>query len=316
MEFLRQMQSHDDSRTEALRALGGILFGTGALVLLLRRSSFEDPWADGVLLIAWLVPALLLYGGGICAARAAEPRIWHAVWVVFGILFVYGTLIQFLTVIDADADAPLNTVWTLCVVAAIAATAAVFARVSFGWLVAGLALAGAWLSLWDEILESGVADDIGTFRGLCMVAALGLVAGAWAVESRGRERSEASELVTAAGLVFLLGAGLVSLVGAFGSLFVPFQAEAGGGGIAQPSLFWDLALLVGSVALVAVGSAARLRGTIYVGAAGILTFVVLVGGDLDDESPAGKVLGWPVILLVLALLAIASSVAQARKASG
>jgi len=316
VEFLRQIQSQDDSRTEALRALGGLLLGTGALVLLLRKSSFEDPWGDGLLLIAWLIPALILYGGGILAARAGEPKAWHSVWVVFGILFVYGTLIQFLTVIDGDADAPLNTVWTLCVVAAVAAGAAVFARVGFGWLLAGLALAGAWLSLWEEILENGVADDIGTFRGLCMIAALGLVAGAWMIERRGRDRSEAAELVTAGGLAFLLGAGLVSLVGAFGSLLVPFPTETTGSGIAQPSLFWDLVLLGGSIALIAAGSYARLRGPVYVGAAGILTFVLLVGGDLDDDSPAGSIVGWPLILLALALLAVAGSVAQARKASG
>jgi len=314
VEFLRQIQSHDDARTEALRALGGLLFGTGVLVLLLRKTSFVDPWGEGVLLVTWLISALILYGGGILAARAAEPRAWHSVWVVFGILFVYGTLMEFLSVIDANPDAPLNTVWTLCVVAAVAAGAAVFARVRFGWLLAGLALVGAWLSLWDEILESGVADDIGTFRGLCMIAAIGLVAGAWMIERRGRERAEAAELVTAAGLIFLLGAGLVSLAGAAGSLFSPFAAAPSG--IAEPSLFWDLVLLVGSIALVAVGSFARLRGTVYVGAAGILTFVFLVGFDLDDDSPAGKVVGWPLILLVLALLAIAGSVAQARKASG
>jgi len=315
VEALRTIQSRDDARSEGLRGLGGLLFGVGVLVLLLRRTSFEDPWGDGALLIAWLVPALILYGGGILAARAAEPKVWHSVWVVFGILFVYGTLIQFLTVIDGDPDAPLNTVWTLCIVAGVAAGAAVFARVSFGWLLAGVALAGAWLALWDEILENGVADDIGTFRGLCMIAVLGLVAGAWMVQNRGRERGEAAELITAAGLVFLLGAGLVSLAGAFGSLFAPV-APAGAPGIAEPSLFWDLVLLGGSIALIAVGSFARLRGTIYVGAAGILTFVALVGGDLDDDSPAGKVVGWPLILLVLALLAIVASLAQARKASG
>ena len=316
MNFLKQIQANDDTRAESLRALGGLLFGVGVLVLLIRRTSFENPWGDFPLFLAWLVPALILYGGGIIAARAAEPRLWHSVWVVFGILFVYGTLIQFLTLIDSNPDSPLNTVWTLCFVAAVAAAAALFARVQFGWLVAGVALAIAWLALWDEFLENGVGDDVGTFRGLCMIAAVALVAGAWMLERRGRERAEATELVTAAGLIFLLGAGLVSLVAAVGAFFAPFGAAPAGAGVAEASLFWDLVLLVGSIVLIAAGGFARARGPVYVGAIGLLTFVALVGGDLDDDSPAGKIIGWPLILLVLALLAMAASVAQSRRASG
>lgn len=318
MEYLRDIQSRDDARTEALRALGGLLFGIGALVLLIRRSSLDGPWDDFPLLVAWLIPALVLYGGGIMAARAAEPRFWHSVWVVFGIAFVYGTLLQFLSLIEGDTDAPLNTTWTLCVVAAVAAVAAIFARVRFGWLVAGIALAIAWLSLWDEILENGVGDDAGTLRGLCMIAALGLVAGAWLLERRGRESVEAAELITAAGIIFVVGAGFVSLAGGFSGLFVPAgvpstPTEASG---AEPSLFWDLVLLAGSLLLIAVGSFVSSRGPIYVGAIGILTFVTLVGADLDDDSPAGKVIGWPLILLVGALLAIAASVLAARRSAG
>jgi len=316
MEFFRQVQAADDARSEALRALGGLLFGTAVLVLLIRRTSFENPWDDFPLLVAWLVPALVLYGGGIAAARASAPRMWHAVWVVFGILFVYGTLIQFLTLIEGDPDAPLNTVWTLLVVAAVAAIAALVAKVRFGWLVAGIALAIAWLALWDEILENGVTDDIGTFRGLCMVAAVVLVAGAWLVERRGRERSESAELVTAGGLIFLLGAGLVSLVGVFGGVFFPVDVSSTETGGAEPSLLWDVVLLGGSIALIAAGSFAGSRGSIYVGAVGILTFVVLVGSDLDDDSPAGKIVGWPLVLLVVSLVAIAASILAARDQVG
>ncbi|MEJ7875431.1 MAG: hypothetical protein WKF62_02135, partial [Solirubrobacterales bacterium] len=290
MGYLTRLQANDDGRSEALRALGALLFGIGALVLLIRRGTLDNPWDDLPLLVAWLIPAVVLYGGGIAAARAAEPKGWHSVWVVFGILFVYGALLQFLAVIDADPDAPLNTAWTLCVVAAVAVVAAIVARVRFGWLVAGVALAIAWLSLWDEILENGVGDDAGTFRGLCMIAALLLVAGAWLLEKRRDDGEEAVELVTAAGLIFLLGAGVVSVTGVLGSIFAAGIPATGG---AEPSLLWDVVLLGGSLALIGAGSIVRSRGPIYVGAIGILLFVALVGGDLDDDSPAGKVIGWP-----------------------
>lgn len=319
MEVFERIQARDDWKTEGLRALGGLLFGIGALVLLIRRTSFESPWGDFPLFVAWLLPAVILYGGGIAAARAAAPRAWHSVWVVFGILFVYGAVLQFLALIDGNPSAPLNTVWTLCVVAAVAALAAIFARVRFGWLVAGVALAIAWLSLWDEILENGVGDDAGTFRGLCMVAALLLVAGAWMLENRRGDGEEAVELVTAAGLVFVLGAGIVSLAGVLGSVFTPAISQAGvpaGTGGLGPSLFWDLVLLGGSLALVAAGHLINARGPLYVGAIGILIFVVLVGGDLDADSPSGKIIGWPLILLVAAVAAVVASALAGRRAAG
>jgi hypothetical protein len=310
MEFLKQLQAQDDERTEALRALGGLLLGIGGLVLILRKSVLPEGWEDFPLFVVWLIPALVLYGGGIIAARATEPRLWHSVWVVFGLLFVYGSLLQFLALIDGDTGAPLNTVWTLCVVAAFAAAAAIFARVRFGWLVAGIALAIAWLSLWNEILENGIGDDAGTFRGLCMIATLLLVAMAWMIESRGRDRSEAAEIVTAAGLIFVVGAGLIGLSD-ISTLLVPTDVSPTSGGV-SPSLFWDLVLLGGSVLLIGAGAFVGARGPVYVGAAGILTFVLLVGIDLDDDSPEGKLIGWPLILLLAAALAIAGSLMAAR----
>jgi hypothetical protein len=320
VEFLKQLQAEDDSRTEALRALGGLLLGIGGLVLLMRKSTLPGGWEDFPRFLAWIIPALILYGGGLMAARAAEPRAWHSVWVVFGILFIYGALLQFLSLIDGQPDAPLNTVWTLCVVAAAGIAAALYARVRFGWLVAGIALAIAWLALWDEILENGIGDDAGTFRGLCMIATLLLVGLAWVIESRGREGSEAAELVTAAGLVFVLGAGLVGLSD-FSSLFAPVAVPSAAGvpttsGGVEPSLFWDTVLLGGSILLVAAGTLTRMRGPIYVGAAGLVTFVLLVGTDLDDETPAGKIVGWPLILLVAAAVSIAVSFKAARRTKG
>ncbi|MDQ2675620.1 MAG: hypothetical protein M3Y34_02335 [Actinomycetota bacterium] len=314
MTLLRDLQAKDDSRTEALRALGGLLLGIGGLVLLVRKSSFPiDAWEDFPLLLVWLIPALILYGGGIAAARAAQPRLWHSVWVVFGILFLYGTLLQFITLLDGDTGSSLNTLWTLCVVAAAGVGAALFAKVRFGWLIAGVALAIAWLALWDEILADGIGADAGTFRGLCMVAALLLIALACAIETRGREGAEAAELVTAAGLIFVVGAGLIGLSDLSSLVVAPDVTPTAGG--VEPSLFWDLVLLGGSILLVAAGGLTQVRGPVYVGAAGILTFVLLVGVDLDDDTPEGKVLGWPLILLVAAALAIAASFAAARRSS-
>jgi hypothetical protein len=65
---------------------------------------------------------------------------------------------------------------------------------------------------------------------------------------------------------------------------------------------------VGSVLLIAFGARFRVRGPVYVGGIGLFLFALLVGLDLDSDSPEGKVLGWPLVLLLLGLAAFIVSV--------
>lgn len=317
LEFLRQLQARDDERLEALRVAGGLLVGVGALVLAFRRGGFADPWGDFPLLLVALLPAVLLYGGGMVAARAAgQSRPWHSVFVVFGLFFVVFSLFQFLELIGGNTGAALNVAWVFLVLAAAGAVAALRADVRFGWLVAGIALVVSWLSVWSEILGDDF-DDTGTFRGLCaLVAGLLLVLGFLLHRSRPDDLASPLELATAGGLAFLLGTGLVSLggviAGAFGPGLAPLGAVTDTGVSAQPSVFWDSTLLVGSLALVGLGSRMAVRGPTYVGGLGLIIFVILVGSDLDDSSPSGAVVGWPLLLLVAGAAALAASVLVPR----
>jgi hypothetical protein len=70
------------------------------------------------------------------------------------------------------------------------------------------------------------------------------------------------------------------------------------------------------LALIGAGNLVALRGPVYVGSAGILIFVISVGLDLDDDSPAGKVIGWPLILLLAAAALIAASALRGRRSAG
>ena len=99
-----------------------------------------------------------------------------------------------------------------------------------------------------------------------------------------------------------------SILGALAPL-----GAASGGGFAEPSLFWDIVLLLGSLALVVFGVFFRVRGPAYVGAIGLTIFIVIVGLDLDDSSPSGSLLGWPLVLLILAAAALAASVLMPRR---
>jgi hypothetical protein len=328
MEYLRTIQADDDDLRRGLRALGALLLGVGALVLAYRRSNFEDPWGDFALLLVALLPAVLLYGGGFLAARSAvEARAWHGVFLVFGLIFALFTFFQFLELIDGNTGASLNIAWIFAVVGAMGVAAALIAGVRFGMLAAGIAFSIAWFAVWDEVLGDDFSDA-GTIRGLSVIAAviLGVAGLALYLRRGGRfslsalddpELALPSELFTAAGLVFLFGTGILSATGAIAQGIVtalgPLASQATGASFAEPSLFWDIVLLLGSLKLIVLGTRLGFRGPAYVGAAGLAIFVVLVGLDLDDSSPSGSVVGWPLILLVLGAAALAASVFAPRR---
>jgi hypothetical protein len=322
VEYLRTIQANDDEWRRGLRAVGALLLGIGALVLAYRKTGFADPWGDFAIFLVALIPALLLYGGGFLAALTSpERRAWHGVFLIFGLLFSLFTFLQFLELIDGDQGADLNIVWMFAAIAALGTLAALKADVPFGLLAAGIAATISWLALWSEILGDDF-NDAGTLRGLSIAAAVIIgVIGVWLYWRRGGGLSLRAlddpaatlpaELFTAAGLAFLFGAGILSATGAIAQGFLnalgPLAPQSVGG-FATPSLFWDIVLLLGSLELVVLGTRLGMRGPAYVGAAGLAIFAVVVGLDLDDDSPAGDLMGWPLVLLLLAAAALAASV--------
>jgi hypothetical protein len=328
VDRVRELLAGDDEQREWLRALGGLLLGIGMLLVFFRRGSpffGGEPWGEGALFLVLLAPCVVLYGSGFIAARATgATRPWNSVYLIFGTLLVPLVLFQFVDWIGGNSDAPLNVAWIFLLTAVAGKVASLFARVRFGLLITGLATIVAWLALWDELLDDGVFADIGTLRGLLVLIAAILVIGGFALwrmdragtvvfgMERDPDATRSGELVTAAG-VAAVAAGAIS-VGAFPTIFTPLVpvegAEATASAFGSPvdtSLLWDLELLVASLLLIGAGSWLGMRGPAYVGAIGILLFVLIVGFDLDDDSPAGKLLGWPLILLLVGAAAFVAS---------
>src|ERR671918_2859971 len=142
----------DDTR-DALRKIGGLLFGLGVLMLLLRKSVIPqaDPLKDGFKLIIWAVPAVLLYGGSLTQRETGGLRPWQTVYSIFGLVFVAGALLQLVDTIDETPDESLNTAWVFAVVAALAFYAGATRGIRFQFLFGGIALIIAWSALWDKI---------------------------------------------------------------------------------------------------------------------------------------------------------------------
>jgi len=147
-----------------------------------------------------------------------------------------------------------------------------------------------------------------------MVIALILLLIAAMVAVRGRPEGGGSDLVTAAGLAAVWAAGLVTLTTGLQGVIAPagLPAEASTGTVGT-SVFWDLVLLLSSLGLIAYGTVSGFRGPAYVGGIGLAIFIFIVGSDLDDSSPAGKVVGWPLILLLVAAALLVWSVVPALR---
>jgi hypothetical protein len=317
---MNELLKPDDSR-DALRKIGGLLFGIGILMLLLRKATIADDFSKGVVLIVLLIPAALFYGGGAFTEKeTGRLRAWQTVYAVLGLIFATLALIQFVEVIDEGASGnSLNVAWIFAVVAGLAFYAGAVRGIRFQFLLGGIALIIAWSALWDKILgDEGIGGHIGVYRGLLGILSIGLLAGAlylWRTNPGGDNSADtatkpggdlglwkSSELFTAAGISAVLACSLG--IAAIGPLLNPL-----GDSPVSPigtSWFWDILLLVISLGLVGIGAQIGVRGPVYIGAIGLTLFLLIAGLDLDEGGEADpRNLGvWPILLLVFGGLGI------------
>jgi hypothetical protein len=298
----------DDAR-DALRKIGGLLLGLGALMILIRKSS---DWGDFPLFLILAIPAVILYGLGVRTVReTGAVRAWQAVYTVFGLILVPFALSRFVDLIGGSSGADLNVFWIFAVTAGLGVYAGHVIGVRFGLLAASIAAIVSWTGLWDKILgDQGISGHIGTYRGLLgVLAILLLIAGIriWrATPDKEEGKRKFSEFFTGAGIAAVIGCGLG--ISTFLSLFpIPFTSGTPIG----TSGLWDVLLLVVSLALVGLGANMGVRGPVYVGAIGLLLFLFIAGLDLNSKPPHPSKLGlWPLVLLIGGGGAMAASMSE------
>jgi hypothetical protein len=311
----------DDTR-DALRKVGGLLLGLGAAMIYIRKGPFvsvnPSQWASFPMFLVLAIPAVYLYGGILTKPRTGELRPWQVVHSVFGLLFIPLALAQFVDMIGGSSNAPLNLFWIFLVTAGAAFYAGIVGGVRVQILLGSIALIISWTGLWDELLSGGIGAHWGVYRGLLGLLAIGLLAGAlylWRTNPGGDEVAasatgpsgdlglwKASELLTGAGIAAVIGCALG--ITALGNL----NPLGTGTPPIETTNAWDILLLLVSLGLVAIGSQIGLRGPVYVGAIGLLLFLVIAGLDLNSTPPHPFKLGvWPWILLGLGVIALGLS---------
>jgi hypothetical protein len=290
------------SGTEGARIVGGVLVGLALVLIWARRSApFEDPWGAFALSLVLLAAVGVLCGLALRESEREPVSRWRPALYVFGALLAPVALFQLLAWIDPDPNVAFNRIWIFGACAALAVLGWARLEARFALFLASVYAVASWASLWDWI-----ADGIGRdgLRWVLVFAAAALVAAAASLAQRERGSRDAGDLLTGAGIALVVGAGLVSLGATLDTLVLGLGT---GTVVAESSLFWDLILVAGSLALIYAGSAGRPRGPAVVGAIGLLLFVVVVGFETaaTPDERGGSLLGWPVVLLVTGALLLA-----------
>jgi hypothetical protein len=321
---MNELLRPDDTR-DALREIGGLLIGLAAAMIYIRKgpllSTNNEQWAAFPMFLVLAIPAVYLYGSILTRPQTGELRPWQAVHNVFGLIFVPLALGQFVDVIGGTPTAALNVFWIAAVTAGAAFYAGARAGVRVQFLLGSIAVIVSWTALWDKILSGGIGAHWGIYRGLLGLLAIGLLAAAlyvWRTNPGGDDIGasatapsgdlglwKASELVTGAGIAAVIGCALgITAIGNLNPL-------SGSTPPIQTSNFWDIMLLLVSLGLVAIGSQIGTRGPVYVGAVGLVLFLVIAGLDLNSEQPNPfKFGGWPWVLLIVGVIALGLSLTR------
>ncbi len=318
---------------DLLRSVGGVLLAVGAAALWARKST-HDEWGSLARLLVVAAPAVLLFmlALDLSVPRSSEKaRPWQSVLMVTSILLGPVVLFQFLDWIGVSARHVLLDAAVFALVALVAAYAALRARVSYAAFLAGLSTLLVWLLVWDKILDHPSAN---TYRWLLVAAAVLLFLISFRLFRT--DSIGASEVATAGGVsavaAGVFGVVVGAVVGVFGAVTRSFESSSGGRsspvafggrtvvGYVNSSgfqhFFWDLYLLVVSLALVCIGSRVRFRGLGYVGGVGLFAFLFSVVAQITrvevGRPHTASVVGWPLALLLLGTAALAASIYSFR----
>lgn len=292
-----------------LVAAGAVVLVLGILVL---DGRFRDDWSKAILLLIELAGTALLLGVALLAPERGPERPSPALGVLLlaGLVLAYAVIGRAIDLIDLESliesDGASFVGFSLYAAGAVALW-----RVRPLAMLIFLAAVAAGIALLA--LVSWITDPEGpeTFKIVLVVLVFAYSAGhlLW----RERRRREAVLLVDAAGLA-VLALGLVLLVEVLGSQFaLLFRGLGDGARSAAASTGtgagWEIALLVGGVALVAFAAVEREPGPGFLGVIVLAIFTSLAAGPTALEA---SLLWWPLLLILLGAAVLAAGLRPAR----
>ncbi len=277
-----------------------------ALAVVLVNVRMDGVWGRGVFLVLTaLACALVLAMGWLAPLEGERPRNYQATLLLLGLALLLVTLLRLAQVLGVER--PLGSagtvVWMFAALTAVAVAAVHARRAAVCALVACVAGTVALLAFVDWVFAP---HTITTYRWVLLAISIGFIVGS--LRLRGSYRRESVYLVDAAGLAVLgiaLGALAIALAGVTalvsdlaatsGASGSPVAAELGDRG-ADLGTWWELVLLAASFGLAAYAGVDGERGPGYLGAVGLLAFVLLAG---PPAASGASLVGWPLLLLLV-----------------
>jgi len=255
----------------------------------------DDPWADGVLFLTALLPALLLLALGLAAARGDDRSSAASTALLVSGLVVAGIAIARLGQLLASGDytgGGGTLTWMLALFTAVAAYCASRTRSAACLLIAALATVGLVNEAVNWIFDT---ENMDTFRALLAVSFAVLFLAGLAASGR-----------TGTILVGAAGVSVVASSYVLGFAFV-FSSEA-----PQLGWGWELVNLVEGLALAAYAAAELAPGPAYLAFFVLITFALIAatgaGGVIigtEGQEHSNSLVGWPLTLGIGTALAAA-----------
>ena len=289
-----------DARRGELLAAAAVTLMLAVDLLELR---FEEEWGVGVHLVySGLATSLAVYlAATVRKPGEGSPPWWHSALFVVSASLAASALLNLADLLGGDDpfDSSGTLVWTGALLVALTGWFSVRFDSGISTLIAALTSVVVLLSFVDWVFSP---DGASTFRWILLAGALALAAFA----ARGPDRGphHAVGYVNAAG-VAVFGIAIVYGIEAIGLLL--------GGGAVEAATGWELAILLGGLALGAYAVWARQSGPGYLAALNLSAFTLLAG-TAGEDGPS--LIGWPIVMILAAgcLLAAAlrPGVPQAR----
>lgn len=271
---------------------GGVVVLT--LFALLVNSRFSAEWSDGARFVFVAVIAAIAVVLALQADAGDEvPRPYESVLYVASFLLLLQALTELAQILGSeDRTAAGTVVWVGSLLVAYSAYFAAKRNSAVMTLLGAITGVVVVVAFVEWVFDP---DSITTFRWILFVCAIVLTLAA--VQRRDAARRHAVSLVDAVAFTAIaIGATLVAeqFVGLIGASFGGDEGSRPAGGPAG----WELVLLAFGFGLIAYGSVDRERVPSFLGIAvlGLFFFLALQPGE---DGPS--LMGWPIVLLVLAI---------------
>jgi hypothetical protein len=283
-----------------LTAIGGVLL---AAAITMTEVRLGNAWANGVHFAVAGVGFLFLLGLALMGGKPEDgkPTPEQSALFIAALVVLVSADIRFGQVTNKHAgDHPGSIMWMAFLYAAIAAFLAVRRGSAFCAFAAAVATGIGIVELIDKI-DSGPFQNTGlrwVFFGLIVLYALVALA-LW----RRRPRYSA-QLVNTSMFAVL---GILGTVG-FGILF----GDAGDD-LPHLSTWWELVVLAAPLVAIAFAILARERGPGWTAGVTLAIAITVIGAPGDLADTGQTLMGWPLVLLIAAALALVMGFAMPRR---